>query len=137
MMNNNSFIPALADLLGLAPESDNPAAAHAALAGAVVNSYLQGNVSNFPAVFETIEKQVIYGDEEEQRLVIVEFLENIKNYSVLNDLDYAVFEEWIGPETHQAWRWLEKHWQGKRSLASAAEGTSGRLYLPGNRKRED
>lgn len=122
-----NFVEELGGLLGI------ESATYAVLAQSVVDLYKQGNTSQFVGVFEVVEKHVIYGTDDEQKKVIVEFLEHMKNYAVLTDLDYAVFEEWLGAETFQAWRWLEKHWQGKRSLASAADGTSDRLYLPGKK----
>lgn len=111
----NQFAEELAVILGIETSTYN------ALAQTVVDLYKQGNTTQFDRVFEVVEGHVIYGNDDEQQKVIVEFLEHMKNYSVLTDLDYAVFEKWLGPETFQAWRWLEKHWQGKRSLASAAE----------------
>lgn len=116
--------------LGVVPVEGSEAEQCAALAQAVVDLYRSGSTAAFPGAFAVVERYVIFGNDDEQRLVIVGFLESLKNLSVWTDLDYAVFEEWILPETYQAWRWLEKHWQGKRSLASAAEGTSDRLYIP-------
>ena len=124
------FVNDLQRALGLSAEGMTRLERCAFLAVALVDRYRSGDVSSFPAVFETVEQYLIFGSDDEQSLVIVGFLENIKNRSVMTDLDYAVFEEWIGPETFQAWRWLEKHWQGKRSLASAAEGSSDKLYFP-------
>lgn len=72
---------------------------------------------SFPQIFDVVESQIIYGSEETQEVIIVGFLEKIKNIASLENVDYSVFESYLGPETHVAWRWLEKRWQGKRSLA--------------------
>lgn len=127
------FVNDLQLALGVPAEGVTGPEQCAFLAEALVDRYRSGDFSRFPAVFETVERYLIFGSDKDQSLVIVGFLENVKNRAVLTDLDYVVFEEWIGPETFQAWRWLEKHWQGKRSLASAAEGSSDKLYLPGKK----
>lgn len=127
------FVNDLQHAMGVSAEGVTRLEQCAFLAEALVDRYRSGDFSRFPSVFEIVERHLIFGSDEDQSLVIVGFLENVKNRSVITDLDYAVFEEWIGPETFQAWRWLEKHWQGKRSLASAAEGSSEKLYLPGKK----
>jgi hypothetical protein len=69
--------------------------------------------------FEQVEFQMIYGSEEVRKMLLVELLENLKNLASMQNLDYAIFEPWLGPETHVAWRWLEKRWQGRASLADS------------------
>lgn len=127
---SRKFTDDLGAALGAGPAEGAPEEQCAALAQTMLGLYRAGNTSGFHDAFAVVERYVIFGSEEEQRLVIVGFLESLKNLSVWTDMDYAVFEEWIQPETYQAWRWLEKHWQGRRSLASAAEGTSEKLYIP-------
>ena len=129
-IETGDFIGELKAALCVTASRETQAEECALLAEAMIDLYRAGRTSAFEAAFAVVEKYTIFGTDEEQRLVIVGFLENLKNLSVRADLDYAVFEEWIQPETYQAWRWLEKHWQGKRSLASAAEGSSDKLYIP-------
>jgi hypothetical protein len=129
-VETGDFVGELMAALGVSSSGKAPSEECAVLAQTMMDLYSAGKTSGFGPAFDVIEKYTIFGTEEEQRLVIVGFLETLKNLCVQRDLDYAVFEEWIQPETYQAWRWLEKHWQGKRSLASAAEGSSEKLYIP-------
>ena len=77
---------------------------------------------SFEDFFQYVEQQMIFADREVSERLIVELLEALKNQSSLRDIDYAIFENWIGPETHVAWRWLEKKWKGKTSLRDTASG---------------
>ena len=77
---------------------------------------------SFENFFQYVEEQLIFGGRELADRLIVELLEALKNQSSLRDIDYAIFENWIGPETHVAWRWLEKKWKGKNSLRDTASG---------------
>jgi hypothetical protein len=81
----------------------------------------QGRTESFEAFFAFVEDRIIFSDPEIRDRFIVDFLEDLKNQAAICDLDYVVFENWLGPETHIAWRWLEKKWQGKRSLADRAK----------------
>jgi hypothetical protein len=86
----------------------------------------------FEALFGVVERGVIEGEPETQEFLIVGLLENLKNLASWQDLDYAIFESWLGPETHIAWRWLEKKWLGKNSLADTV-----RIFgNPENREEE-
>src|SRR5262245_21451151 len=116
----SGFLDEMAQLLRMEPAQQPDLERAAACAGIVVDLYRAGSTAGFEELFERVEHHVIFAEPEEQQIVIVGFLENLKNISTGIDLDYAVFEEWLGPETHVAWRWLEKKWQGKSSLASAA-----------------
>ncbi len=86
----------------------------------LVENVRRDEVSGVEGFFEEVERQIIFADRSTQDRVIVELLEGLKNQSCLEDVDYIVFENWLLPETHVAWRWLEKKWQGKRSLADEA-----------------
>jgi hypothetical protein len=73
----------------------------------------------FGVFFDLVEDQIIYGNDEIRRMLIVGLLENLKNTASIENLDYAMFESWLGAETFVAWRWLEKKWQGSASLADS------------------
>ena len=88
----------------------------------LVNSVRSGKTQNFESFFAIVENLIIFSEPEDRKRLIVDLLEDLKNYSSLCDLDYIIFEDWLGPETHLAWRWLEKKWQGKKSLADHASG---------------
>ncbi|PWT88035.1 MAG: hypothetical protein C5B54_11265 [Acidobacteria bacterium] len=83
----------------------------------IVALFKDGNTESFDAVFGVVEEQIIFGSDE-VREGMISFLENLKNLSAWQDLDCAVFEPWLGAESHVVWRWLEKRWQGK-SLEAA------------------
>jgi hypothetical protein len=72
---------------------------------------------SFEPFFERLEHHMIYGDPELRNLLLLHVLEQLKNITASEDIDYAAFEQWLQPETMVAWRWLEKRWQGKGSLA--------------------
>ena len=74
----------------------------------------------FEGFFALVEDRIIFSDPEVRDQLIVELLEDLKNQASMVDLDYVIFENWLGPETHVAWRWLEKKWQGKNSLRDRA-----------------
>jgi hypothetical protein len=76
--------------------------------------------TEFESFFAFLEDRIIFSEPEQRNQLIVELLEGLKNESSIRDMDYIIFENWLGPETHLAWRWLEKKWQGKKSLASKA-----------------
>jgi hypothetical protein len=75
--------------------------------------------SGFDNVFAKVEHHMIWNSPEIRKWLIVNFLETLKNVATWSDVDYEVFEQWLGPETYIAWRWLEKRWRGNRSLADA------------------
>jgi len=93
------------------------------IARQIVECGVEGKTKPFGKIFEIIEEQMIYGNQKETKVVIVSLLETIKNESSHLNFDFAFFEEWLGPETFVAWRWLEKKWRGATSLAKAAESS--------------
>lgn len=103
------------------PPSDQlPEQVFDALAHDLVAGIRNQQTSGFDNVFAKVEHHMIWNSPEIRQWLIVNFLETLKNVATWSDLDYEVFEQWLGPETHVAWRWLEKRWQGNRSLADAA-----------------
>jgi hypothetical protein len=106
--------------------ADKMASSHAMTFEQIILELLQGvqdgETDRFQDFFDCVEQELIYGSRETQDALIVHLLEGLKNQASLRDIDYAIFENWLGPETHVAWRWLEKKWQGKTSLADSASG---------------
>jgi hypothetical protein len=86
----------------------------------LVESAKNNQTEGFSAFFDQVEAQIIYGSDEVRHMLIVGLLENLKNSASVQNLDYAIFEPWLGAETFVAWRWLEKRWQGSASLADSA-----------------
>lgn len=107
-------------LWGANPPTDlQPEQVFDALAQALVAGIRNQQTAGFDNVFAKVEHHIIWNSPEIRQWLIVNFLETLKNVSTWSDLDYEAFEQWLGPETHVAWRWLEKRWQGNRSLADA------------------
>jgi hypothetical protein len=90
------------------------------LANLLVARIRNQEISGFDNVFAKVEHHLIWNSAEIRQWLIVNFLETLKNVAIWADVDYEVFEQWLGPETYVAWRWLEKRWRGNRSLADAA-----------------
>lgn len=95
------------------------------LARYLVDYARQDKTESFEQLFSIVENGVIEGNPETREFLIVELLESLKNFSSWQDLDYEIFEPWLGPETHIAWRWLEKKWLGKTSLADTVRKETG------------
>ena len=85
----------------------------------LVECVIRKQTERFSIFFDQVEDQIIFGSDEVRRMLIVGLLENLKNTASMENLDYAVFESWLGAETFVAWRWLEKKWQGSASLADS------------------
>jgi hypothetical protein len=101
-----------ADIETLAPEEILEVVART-----VVERYQNQQLNGFDLLFSNVEHHIIWNTPEDRQWLIVNFLEVLKNVSSWADVDYQVFEQWLGPESHVAWRWLEKRWQGNHSLA--------------------
>jgi hypothetical protein len=96
----------------------------ARLARLLIENVQKGETASWEEVFSVIEFCIIEGSPETRDLLVVGLLENLKNFASWQDMDYAVFEPWLKPETHIAWRWLEKKWKGSDSLADAVRKKS-------------
>src|SRR5262245_34917308 len=110
---------------GRAGGTKNGEADLSALARYLIECVRLKKTEKFEELFSIVERGVIEGSPEVQQILIVDLLENLKNFSSWEDLDYEIFESWLGPETHIAWRWLEKKWLGKGSLADAVRKNLG------------
>ena len=51
----------------------------------IIAEYRAGRTDNFEQIFEFIENQIIYGSDEVRQKMIVELLENLKNFSAWED----------------------------------------------------
>ena len=89
------------------------------LAHTLVSRIRNQQTAGFDNLFAKVEHHMIWNSPEIRQWLIVNFLETLKNIATWSDVDYEVFEQWLGPETYVAWRWLEKRWRGNRSLADA------------------
>ena len=82
----------------------------------IVDSYREKRTDWFPQVFEKVEELISDDNEDVRGVIIVGLLENIQNKASWTVEGYRVFEQWLGPESLEAWRELELLWNGKSSL---------------------
>lgn len=101
------------------PPTDNETETIAGLASHLIQCAKNNQTESFPKFFEQVEFHIIYANEDVRKMLLLGLLENLKNFASMQNLDYSIFEPWLGPETHIAWRWLEKRWQGRGSLADS------------------
>jgi hypothetical protein len=87
------------------------------LAHFIVDSYKNGNVKDFPKIFNTLELIIQEGNDQARDLVIVGLIEDIQNISSWEDFGYDVFIKWLGEESLKEWHHIEKIWEGKTSLS--------------------
>lgn len=102
-----------------ANEAGSASEAMAGLASHLIECARNNQTERFPKFFEQVEFHIIYGSEDVRKMLLLGLLEDLKNFASVQNLDYSVFEPWLGPETYIAWRWLEKRWQGSASLADS------------------
>jgi hypothetical protein len=107
-----------AEIEGLAPEEILEAVARR-----LVERFQKQQTEGFDHIFSRVEHRIIWSPPDLRQWIIVNFLEALKNVSAWSDIDYQVFEQWLGPESHVAWRWLEKRWQGKSLADTLKYGT--------------
>jgi hypothetical protein len=88
----------------------------AVFARQVVESYKEGRTEIFPRFFTVVERLIIAGDDEVRGLAIVGFLEALQNNASWADFGPAVFVQWLGPNSLNAWNELNQLWEGKQSL---------------------
>jgi len=103
--------------LGNVPGDLAPEALLEILSKTLVERFRNYQTTGFDDVFARVEHHLIWNPPEVRQWLIIHFLETLKNVAIWSDVDYIVFEQWLGPETHVAWRWLEKRWRGNQSLA--------------------
>ena len=74
------------------------------------------NVQEFPAVFAAVEDVLGTGTPQAKNLIVVGLLESLQNIASHTPEGYSDFEPWLGPQAAQAWKDLERMWEGKSSL---------------------
>lgn len=83
----------------------------------IVDSYKAGELEEFDAFFQALEKLLAKGNKKVKDLVAIGIIEDIQNIASYEEGGYQVFEKWLKPLTKDAWREVEKIWEGKTSLA--------------------
>lgn len=83
----------------------------------IVNSFREARTEEFPEFFATLEELLQDGDAEVKDLASIGIIEDIQNIASHEEHGYQVFERWLGPLSHHAWREVEIIWEGKSGLA--------------------
>ncbi len=76
----------------------------------LVDRFAAGDTSEFPGVFELVERCLAESDEQVQELIVVGLLEGIQNTASHQAFGMAVFEPWLGPRSRAAWEDLCAFW---------------------------
>lgn len=95
-----------------------------------VESYRQGQVSEYPALFTLLEKLLSEGDDAVREAVGMGLFEDIQNIASHEPFGYSVFDRWLGPRSREAWKTAEGIWEGKVSLAGVIRAAAGHASLP-------
>jgi hypothetical protein len=89
----------------------------------IVGLEKRDETQGFNKFFGVIEQIIADGDEAAKGLAIVGFLESLQNNASWTDRGPIVFEKWLGPKSIEAWRDLERLWEGKSSLADVVRSS--------------
>ncbi len=96
-----------------------------AVAEHVVALLRKGATSEFPRLFDAVERLLEEGTEDVRGVVSVGLLESIQNIASHEPPGYVAFEEWLQSRTLTAWREIERMWEGTSSLADMVRRERG------------
>jgi hypothetical protein len=96
----------------------------------IMDLYDTGNEEELSAAFEAIESLMRDGDAEVKNIAAVGILEDLQNLGSHREHGYVVFESWLGRQSEEAWRDLERVWDGKSSLAQVVRAELGMKSSP-------
>jgi hypothetical protein len=82
----------------------------------LVDCYKQEQTDFFPELFNLVERCINEGDNQTRDLMIIGLLEGIQNVASWQSFGNGVFVQWLGPKSREAWKQLERLWNGKSSL---------------------
>jgi hypothetical protein len=83
----------------------------------IVDAYARKEIEPIVGAFATIEELLADGDEEVRTAAAIGFLEDVRNIASWRPFGAAVFIQWLGPKSKEAWAEIEEMWRGKTSLA--------------------
>ena len=83
------------------------------LARHMVDLIKSNQTSEFPAIFDVIERLHIEGDHYVKEAATIGILESIQNVASNNGVDPQLFVSWLGVESLRWWRQLNDFWQAK------------------------
>lgn len=91
-----------------------------ALAHHAVGLVVEGRLDALPPLFDAIERVITHGDEDARNIAIIGVVESMMTISSHRPFGAAIFMQWTGPRTKQAWAELHVLWTGAgNSLAGA------------------
>ena len=82
----------------------------------IVDAYSWEETETIAAAFRAIEEFLADGDEEVQTAAAIGFLEDIQTIASNRPFGAAVFDQWLGPKSKEAWGKIKEIWRGKSSL---------------------
>src|SRR5262249_20602787 len=85
----------------------------------LVDSFVRGELSEFPTAFALLERCVGDGDEQAKELAGIGVSEVLQNIASHRSFGPLVFYQWLGPRSRTAWDELCESWQ-KIAEAKAA-----------------
>ncbi len=77
----------------------------------LVHLFQQGNIAEFPSVFDAIERFHIEGDRYVREAATIGCLEGIQNFAGNNGVDPEVFFTFLNPESAKQWKALNEFWR--------------------------
>jgi hypothetical protein len=83
----------------------------------IVDAYARQETEPIVAAFATIEELLVGGDEEVRTAAAIGFLEDVRNIASWRPFGAAIFIQWLGPKSIEAWAEIEEMWRGKTNLA--------------------
>jgi hypothetical protein len=82
----------------------------------IVDAYARQDLEPVAAAFVIVEELLADGDEEVRAAAAIGFLEDVRNVAAWRPFGSAVFLQWLGPKSKEAWAEIEEMWRGKNSL---------------------
>jgi len=82
----------------------------------LVESFENGQTSEFPAAFAVIEKILNEGDKQARDIAAIGIIEDLQTIGSNHVCGAEVFKPWLGETSTAAWHQIEKIWEGKSSL---------------------
>ncbi len=78
----------------------------------IIDLYEQNQTQEFPAIFDSIERLHVEGDDQVRDGAILGLLEGIQNTAGNRGIDPEVFAPYLKPESAKWWKKLNDFWNG-------------------------
>ncbi len=111
------------DRMDTDPTNPLPYSQASALAHVVVESFVSGDRSCLPGLFNRLEDLLTTGPEEDLNLLVVGFIEDLQGHLGWAKLDPTAIYAYLGPKSRLKWDELLRSWEALRKRhASEAPG---------------